>query len=142
MLKQNSVIYIVITLLFVSCYGIDRPKKPENLMSKDKMVDVLVELALVSSAKGINKRELENKGIVPDTFVYKKHKIDSTIFANSNNYYAYDIDEYSQIYKDVRDSLESLRIFYKDVEKKENLIKDKELKETLKDKVKRVKTAK
>ncbi|MBD3864164.1 DUF4296 domain-containing protein [Olleya marilimosa] len=142
MLKQNIVIYIFITLLFVSCYGIDRPKKPENLMSKDKMVDVLVELALVSSAKGINKRELENKGIVPDTFVYKKHKIDSTIFANSNNYYAYDIDEYSQIYKDVRDSLESLRIFYKDVEKKENLIKDKELKETLKDKVKRVKTAK
>lgn len=126
----------------MSCYGIEKPKKPENLMSKDKMVDVLVELALVSSAKGINKRELENKGIVPDTFVYKKHKIDSTIFANSNNYYAYDIDEYSQIYKDVRDSLESLRIFYKDVEKKENLIKDKELKETLKDKVKRVKTAK
>jgi len=126
----------------VSCYGIDRPKKPENLMSKDKMVDVLVELALVSSAKGINKRELENKGIVPDTFVYKKHKIDSTIFASSNNYYAYDIDEYSQIYKDVRDSLESLRTFYKDLEKKENLIKDKELKETLKDKLKRVKTAK
>ena len=142
MLKQNSVIYIVITLLFVSCYGIDRPKKPENLMSKDKMVDVLVELALVSSAKGINKRELENKGIVPDTFVYKKHKIDSTIFANSNNYYAYDIDEYSQIYKDVRDSLESLRTFYKDVEKKEDVIKQKELKETLKDKVNRAKTAK
>lgn len=142
MLKQNIVIYIFITLLFVSCYGIDRPKKPENLMSKDKMVDVLVELALVSSAKGINKRELENKGIVPDTFVYKKHKIDSTIFANSNNYYAYDIDEYSQIYKDVRDSLESLRTFYKDVEKKEDVIKQKELKETLKDKVNRAKTAK
>ena len=126
----------------MSCYGIDRPKKPENLMSKDKMVDVLVELELVSSANGINKRELEKKGIVPDTFVYKKHKIDSTIFANSNNYYAYDIDEYSQIYKDVRDSLESLRTFYIDVEKKEDVIKQKELKETLKDKVNRAKTAK
>jgi len=142
MLKQNIVIYIFITLLFVSCYGIEKPKKPENLMSKDKMVDVLVELALVSSAKGINKRELENKGIVPDTFVYRKHKIDSTIFADSNNYYAYDIDEYSQIYKDVRDSLESLRTFYKTEEKKEDKIKQKELKETVKQKLDRVQTPK
>jgi|TARA_R110000751_G_scaffold113854_3_gene213060 hypothetical protein len=126
----------------VSCYGIEKPKKPENLMSKDKMVDVLVELALVSSAKGINKRELENKGIVPDTFVYRKHKIDSTIFADSNNYYAYDIDEYSQIYKDVRDSLESLRTFYKAEEKKEDKIKQKELKETVKQKLDRVQTPK
>tara|TARA_B100001059_G_C17839229_1_gene590712 strand:+ start:6313 stop:6693 length:381 start_codon:yes stop_codon:yes gene_type:complete len=126
----------------VSCYGIEKPKKPENLMSKDKMVDVLVELALVSSAKGINKRELENKGIVPDTFVYRKHKIDSTIFADSNNYYAYDIDEYSQIYKDVRDSLESLRTFYKTEEKKEDKIKQKELKETVKQKLDRVQTPK
>lgn len=124
----------------MSCYGIEKPKKPENLMSKDKMVDVLVELALVSSAKGINKRELENKGIVPDTFVYRKHKIDSTIFADSNNYYAYDIDEYSQIYKDVRDSLESLRTFYKAEEKKEDKIKQKELKETVKQKLDRVQT--
>ena len=129
-------------MLFVSCYGIEKPKKPENLMSKDKMVDVLVELALVSSAKGINKRELENKGIVPDTFVYRKHKIDSTIFADSNNYYAYDIDEYSQIYKDVRDSLESLRTFYKTEEKKEDKIKQKELKETVKQKLDRVQTPK
>ncbi|WP_292948038.1 DUF4296 domain-containing protein [Olleya sp. UBA1516] len=142
MLKQSIVIYIFITLLFVSCYGIEKPKKPENLMSKDKMVDVLVELALVSSAKGINKRELENKGIVPDTFVYRKHKIDSTIFADSNNYYAYDIDEYSQIYKDVRDSLESLRTFYKTEEKKEDKIKQKELKETVKQKLDRVQTPK
>ncbi len=126
----------------MSCYGIEKPKKPENLMSKDKMVDVLVELALVSSAKGINKRELENKGIVPDTFVYRKHKIDSTIFADSNNYYAYDIDEYSQIYKDVRDSLESLRTFYKTEEKKEDKIKQKELKETVKQKLDRVQTPK
>ncbi len=126
----------------MSCYGIEKPKKPENLMSKDKMVDVLVELALVSSAKGINKRELENKGIVPDTFVYRKHKIDSTIFADSNNYYAYDIDEYSQIYKDVRDSLESLRTFYKAEEKKEDKIKQKELKETVKQKLDRVQTPK
>ena len=141
-MKQNSLIYILIALVLVSCYDIEKPKKPENLMSKDKMVDVLVELALVSSAKGINKRELENRGIVPDTFVYKKHKIDSTQFADSNTYYAFDIDAYADIYQKVRDSLEGLREIYKEQEKKEDLIKSKELKESLKDKANRVQIAK
>ena len=116
----------------MSCYGIQKPEKPENLLSKDKMVDVLVELSLVSSAKGINKRELENKGILPDAFVYKKHKIDSAQFAQSNNYYAYDIDEYSNIYQKVKDSLDALKVFYKAEEKKEDLIKQKELQNSMK----------
>ncbi len=96
------------------------------------MVEVLVELALVSSAKGINKRELENKGLVPDAYVYKKHKIDSTQFVQSNNYYAFDIEVYTEIYQKVKDSLEALRVVYKEVLKEEDDIKQKELKETLK----------
>ena len=47
--------------------------KPDNLIDKDKMVLVLIDLSLVSSAKGINKRRLENKGVTPDVYVYKKH---------------------------------------------------------------------
>jgi len=112
-LKTTLLKLLILTLLLSSCYGLQKPEKPDNLISEDKMVDILIELTLVSSAKGINKRELENRGIVPDTFVYKKHKIDSTQFANSNTYYAYDIKTYTEIYQRVKDSLEILRTIYK-----------------------------
>ncbi|WGD35541.1 DUF4296 domain-containing protein [Olleya sp. YS] len=128
MFKSFSLVYLLLALLIVSCYGIERPSKPDNLLSEDKMVDVLVEFTLMSSAKGINKRELENRGIVPDSFVYKKHNIDSLQFANSNNYYAYDVEKYTDIYTKVKDSLEKLRTFYKAEEKKISEKKQNQLK--------------
>lgn len=138
MYKKQQLLYLLMTLMLVSCYDVQKPEKPDDLISEDKMVDVLVETVIMSSAKGINKRELENKGILPDSFIYKKHKIDSLQFVNSNNYYAYDIENFNQIYTRVKDSLEALRLHYKEVQKKEEKskkklpVKDKKLKANLK----------
>jgi len=138
MYKKQQLLYLLMTLMLVSCYDVQKPEKPDDLISEDKMVDVLVETVIMSSAKGINKRELENKGILPDSFIYKKHKIDSLQFVNSNNYYAYDIENFNQIYTRVKDSLEALRLHYKEVQKKEEKskkklpVKDKKLKAILK----------
>lgn len=138
MYKKQQLLYLLMTLILVSCYDVQKPEKPDDLISEDKMVDVLVETVIMSSAKGINKRELENKGILPDSFIYKKHKIDSLQFVNSNNYYAYDIENFNQIYTRVKDSLEALRLHYKEVQKKEEKskkklpVKDKKLKANLK----------
>ncbi|WP_272022228.1 DUF4296 domain-containing protein [Olleya namhaensis] len=123
-MKPNILLYSFIVLFFVSCYGVQKPEKPANLLSEDKMVDVLLDLTIMSSAKGINKRELENRGIVPDTFIYNKHKIDSAQFANSNNYYAYDIEKYNEMYVTVKKRLEVLRTSYKAEQKiKEDKLK-------------------
>ncbi|AXO80473.1 DUF4296 domain-containing protein [Olleya aquimaris] len=138
MYKKQQLLYLLMTLMLVSCYDVQKPEKPDDLISEDKMVDVLVETVIMSSAKGINKRELENKGILPDSFIYKKHKIDSLQFVNSNNYYAYDIENFNQIYTRVKDSLEALRLHYKEVQKKEEKskkklpVKNKKLKANLK----------
>lgn len=93
------------------------------------MVDVLVEISIMSSAKGINKRMLENNGITPVAYIYKKHGIDSTQFANSNNYYAHDIEVYDKIYDKVKDSLTTLRDKYKELQKEEVKKKDEKKKE-------------
>ena len=138
MYKKQQLLCLLMTLILVSCYDVQKPEKPDDLISEDKMVDVLVETVIMSSAKGINKRELENKGILPDSFIYKKHKIDSLQFVNSNNYYAYDIENFNQIYTRVKDSLEALRLHYKEVQKKEEKskkklpVKNKKLKANLK----------
>ncbi|QXP60328.1 DUF4296 domain-containing protein [Olleya sp. HaHaR_3_96] len=128
-MKQNPLIYLLIVLLFVSCYGVQKPDKPDNLLSENKMVDVLVDLTIMSSAKGINKRELENRGIMPDSFIYNKHKIDSAQFVSSNDYYAHDIEKYNEMYVKVKTKLEDLRTFYKAEEKKRE---EKQKKEKLK----------
>ena len=85
-MKIKLVVFCLLSLILLGCYGIEKPKKPDNLIPEDKMVDVLVEIAIVSAGKGINKRTLENKGITPVAFIYKKHNIDSLQFVNSNNY--------------------------------------------------------
>ncbi|MBN2868198.1 MAG: DUF4296 domain-containing protein [Flavobacteriaceae bacterium] len=103
----------------MSCYDIEKPEKPKDLISEDQMVDVLVEISIMSSAKGINKRMLENNGVKPVAYIYKKHSIDSIQFANSNNYYAHDIKVYDRIYDKVKDSLIKLRDKYKAIQKEE-----------------------
>jgi hypothetical protein len=107
-------ILIAITLfaLITSCYNSSKPKKPKNLISKDQMVEILIDVALINSAKGINKSIIENNGIVPDTYIYNKHQIDSLQFVLSNEYYTYNIKEYQEIIFKVSDSLKSLRSKY------------------------------
>ena len=86
---------IFILLLFFSCSN--RIPKPNNLISKDKMVDVLYDVTILNAAKNIDKRRLENHGIFPNEFIYSKHNIDSLQLRESLDYYASDLDEYKSI---------------------------------------------
>ena len=55
---------------------------------------------------------MEQEGYTVESYVYKRHKIDSTQFALSNDYYSYDLETYNEIYKQVEDSLTKLKEFY------------------------------
>ena len=106
MIKQLN--YFLLLLLIFSCKNnsIDKPKKPDNLIPKDTMVEILYDVSLVSSAKGVNKKLMEEKGILPEDYIYKKHNIDSLQFALSNEYYAFNLKTYEDIYKSVKIKLE------------------------------------
>ena len=116
---MKQLVTIFLSLILVSCHGIDRPEKPENLISKSKMVAIIVDITLFTSAKGINKYELQQQGVIPESYIYNKHNIDSLQFALSNEYYSYDIEKYEAIYESVHDSLQSLKVLYKKLEDKE-----------------------
>lgn len=123
---MKRIISIYISLLLMSCYNVNKPKKPENLIPKDRMVEIIIDMALFSSVKGLNKYELQQYGVMPVDYIYKKHHIDSLQFALSNEYYAYDIDEYESIYERVHDSLQALKEKYKLLETEEMEAKRKE----------------
>jgi len=108
---------IFILLLIIGCdNSIEKPKKPDNLISEAVMVDIMYDAFLLNSAKGVNKRMLENNGIFPENYIFDKYNIDSTQFANSNNYYAYDTKTYESILKRIREKIEADKKKYEAVE--------------------------
>ncbi|QFZ54010.1 DUF4296 domain-containing protein [Oceanihabitans sp. IOP_32] len=107
-LKRLFANFVILTSFF-SCFNYDKPAKPENLISKDKMVDIILDIRLLSSATGSNKTILEKNNLEAENYVYNKHGVDSLQFALSNNYYAYFIDDYKAIYEKAQDSLERLK---------------------------------
>ncbi|MCD2258238.1 DUF4296 domain-containing protein [Psychroserpens luteolus] len=93
---KYSIIVVFIVVLIFSCSN--RPSKPKNLISEEKMVDIIYDVSILTAAKGVNKKLLENNGILPENFIYSKHNIDSLQFISSLNYYASDIETYDNIY--------------------------------------------
>jgi hypothetical protein len=124
MIKQIT--YIILVILFVSCAGEGkkRVKKPDNLISKDKMVEVIYDMSLISAAKGVNRKLMEQKGVHPEKYIYEKHGIDSVQFALSNEYYAFDLDAYEEIYKEVKLKLAKSKRAYSDLVQVEQRQKD------------------
>ena len=114
--------YIVVSCLFI--YGcnnnkIERPERPENLIAKDEMVNILYDMTILTAAKGTQIRIMEKNGVVPEQLIYKKYEIDSMQFVLSNEYYSYDIDTYEEIYEEVRRKLSNERIIQDSLAKQE-----------------------
>lgn len=119
MILKRLIAYFVLVLLATACYKYDKPKKPKDLIPKDKMVNIIMDIRLLSSANGKNKTTLEKNNLQSESYIYKKYNIDSLQFALSNNYYAYYVDDYMEIYDKVKDSLGALKDKFSDLVKKE-----------------------
>ncbi|WP_458628545.1 DUF4296 domain-containing protein [Winogradskyella sp. PC D3.3] len=118
MVKQISVI-LVLGILVLACNGSDRSKKPENLISKDQMVDLLYDLYVVNAAKGVNRSILEKNDFDPEYYILKKHGIDSAQFAESNTYYTFDTETYKEMVDEAKERLESEKKRYEAIKKRE-----------------------
>ena len=102
-MKKGVLFFILISLIF-SCKE-EFVKKPENLIEKDIMVDVMYDLALLEAIKYQSTNELETHKINPDEYIYKKYKIDNDQFVQSNMYYASDYKEYKKMYDQINSRL-------------------------------------
>lgn len=123
MLKQT--IIIILGFFVFACTSNQRPKKPDNLIPKAQMSDILYDLYTINSAKGVNRKLLEEHGFAPETYVLTKYNIDSLQFANSNDYYAFDTETYRAILEKVKarletekEALEKIRDEERDIEKR------------------------
>lgn len=89
----------LIALIFSGCQDVKYPEPPENLLPKEKFVKMLADAYIgnASRSRSVNNRILRSKGIQLDSLLYAKHQVDSISFAESNAYYASNLDLYNEI---------------------------------------------
>ncbi len=108
---MKRIIYIVFIIFLVACDSKIKYKKPEDLIPKNQMIDLLYDMHLANGATSVKTPEFD-KGTKYMSLVYEKYKIDSTQFALSNTYYIANIDEYEEIFIEVERRLKILKNKY------------------------------
>ena len=107
-------------LIFVmSCEPKIKPEKPQGLIPETDMTNILYDMFVMNSAKGINRKLLEVNGVSPEKYILEKYNIDSLQFAQSNNYYAHDLEAYEAIIESVTEKITKDRDIFEAIEEKE-----------------------
>ncbi|WP_369752670.1 DUF4296 domain-containing protein [Flavobacterium sp. WC2409] len=117
MKKLLSFLLIVVT--FLSCKE-EVITKPEGLIEKGKMVNIMYDLALLEAIKYQNPTSLNTNKINAPDYIYKKYKIDSLQFAQSNVYYASNYLEYKGMFDQVIKRIDSRKVIVDSLVKVEN----------------------
>lgn len=100
---------MVFVLAFLSCKETVL-EKPDQLIEKATMVDIMYDLTLLDALKYQTSAVTDSLKINSTRYVLKKYKIDSLQFARSNSYYASNYEEYSIIINQVKDKLTASKI--------------------------------
>lgn len=100
-------IFVLTLLVLNACTSNTIYKKPDDLIPKNQMVDLLADLYLANATNNVKTIKMERKlDYMP--LIYEKYGIDSLRFQNSNVYYMSRIDDYEGIYKKVEARLKKM----------------------------------
>lgn len=116
----NIGMLLLIALMISNCQEVQKPEKPENLLSKEMMVDILTDCYINNAARNINFVKFKDSKIKLDSMIYRKHNIDSLQFAQSNAYYSLEFNTYSYILSQVEVRLLEIQKRTDNIVKKEN----------------------
>ena len=108
---MKQLLFIVFLVVFVSCESKIRYKKPDNLIPREEMINLLIDMHIATgttSVKSILDEDRKNYM----SLVYEKYQVDSTRFAESNFYYISNIEEYESIFKEVEKELKKIQEQY------------------------------
>ncbi|MAU15250.1 MAG: hypothetical protein CMH46_06875 [Muricauda sp.] len=137
---KYTVLFILVFMIFFSCAE-KVVEEPENLIPKEKMTEILHDLAILNAAKSSANRKFKDSGVDVMEFLYRKYDIDSAQFSQSDLYYASIPLEYQSIYEGVEAMLEQRKDTLEAMEKRRNdSVRKANLKRT--DSIKKIQEAK
>ncbi len=88
--------FSLLILLLLGCTK-EKNQKPAKLIPEDKMVEILYDINLLQALRNTNYSVYTQENINPEEYIYKKYSIDSLQFAESNQYYITDVDNYEKL---------------------------------------------
>ncbi len=108
---MKNLLFIIFLIVFISCESKVKYQKPDNLIPREQMIALLIDMHIASGTTGVRDKT-DDKERNYMTLVYDKYQIDSTRFADSNFYYVSNIEEYESIFKEVEKQLKILQDQY------------------------------
>jgi len=79
-------------LILVSCKKEQELTVPDCFLSEAEMVDVMVDVSLIKSAKSQGRKGLKDSGIKPLEYLFAKHGVDTIIIRENLEYYNADLN--------------------------------------------------
>lgn len=128
---KKLLFFISTSLILAACSNKGEFEKPEKLIEKETMENILYDLALLQALKGHSPKELAKNNVEARTYIYQKYKIDSMQFVQSNRYYSADIDGYKLMFDHVIQRLDKEKKAAKAIVKKETEAKKKKAKDSI-----------
>ena len=107
---RKSFISALIVIVLMSCAG-DLVKKPKRLIDKDVMVNIMYDISILEGIKYQNPSSLDSFKINATDYIFKKYKVDSLQFVESNIYYSADYKEYKILFDKVAARIEMQKVF-------------------------------
>jgi hypothetical protein len=103
---MKKIIPFIIVLIILSGCKKELVKEPKRLIEREKMVNIMYDLSLLEAMKVENTALMDSIKYTSNQYIYKKYKIDSVQFAQSNIYYAADYKEYEKMYNQIKTRLD------------------------------------
>ena len=103
---------VILSVAFWSCQHVERPEKPDDLITKEKMVLIMTDVYLGNAARSVNNKVIRQNALKLDSMIYSKYGIDSMQFVRSNTYYTSRLDDYAEIFTGVEEQLTNYKQTY------------------------------
>lgn len=101
---MKKILVLFIATLFFAC-GSTEAEKPERLLGEKEMVNILYDISVLQAIRSFSTATLDSNKVDPRIYIYKKYKIDSLTFAQNQEYYASNLEQYESIQKQVLEKL-------------------------------------
>ncbi len=105
-MKKNKLIFF---LVFCSCMDNNTIKKPDNLIGEKKMEAILYDIAIVNSVRSSSFQNLNYSDLSLNSYIFKKHQVDSIQLVKSEIYYSKLPRIYLRIHKNVEKRLKKVK---------------------------------
>ena len=105
---RKFLFYISVVAVFCACGDVERTPKPDPFFEKDKMSNILMDMYLIEGSQNSNRRSFLKTAIRPDSFLYKKYKMDSLSYMKNFNYYTDRVEMYNEVLEITQSKLQAL----------------------------------